>query len=148
MEIETHESTRKVKFEAIVLWAIAIIAVLLGIILSTIPIMDRYWLARAGAVVVMIGIWSGIGGIFRYAVIHERLNIKKRRAEMQAQSKYQNDPEELKQLLSDIYQQYNNDVDGYRSKLSISVGIQEATLLLIGTFLWGFGDLFHYLFKS
>lgn len=146
MDVANKEEDRKVKTASIILWTVAIVVVLLGVIFSVIPIIDRFWLARAGAVVVMLGIWSGVGGIFRYSMMRERLYANKRRGTMQAQRKYQNDTEELKQLLSDLNQQYINDVEQLRSKLSISVGIQEATLLLIGTFLWGFGDLLHYLF--
>ena len=146
MDLANKEEDQNVKTASINLWTVAIVVVLLGVIFSVIPIIDRFWLARAGAVVVMLGIWSGVGGIFRYSMMRERLYANKRRGTMRAQRKYQNDTEELKQLLSDLNQQYINDVEQLRSKLSISVGIQEATLLLIGTFLWGFGDLLHYLF--
>lgn len=146
MESNQSIASHSLKTENYIIWIVSITVVVLGIVMSTIPILDRDWLARAGAVVVMMGIWSGIGGIIRYSILREKLATAKRRGEMRAQTHYQKDPEELEKILSDLNQQYINDAESLRSELSITIGMQEAVLLLSGTILWGFGDLYQYLF--
>lgn len=146
MQSNKTTTSRSLKTENIILWSVAIIVILLGIALSTIPVLDRNWLARSGALVVMLGIWSGVGGIIRYSILREKLTIAKNNGEMRTQKHYQKDPEELERILSDINQQYINDVESLRSEMSLTIGVQEAILLISGTFLWGFGDLFKYLF--
>lgn len=146
MGIDKITTTRSLKTENYILWVVAITVVILGVVLSTIPVLDRNWLARSGALVVMLGIWSGVGGIIRYSILREKLTIAKTNGETRARSKYLKEPEEMEQILSELNQQYINDVENLRTKLSITIGIQEAILLLSGTILWGFGDLFKYLF--
>lgn len=147
----TSEKIKSVDFDSsksgsLILWVVAILIILLGIALSLVPFLDRNWLARAGALIVMLGVWSGIKGIFQFSILHEKLRAAKNNAVIRTRNKYRNDTLEEERLLDDINQLYVHDVEQLRSKLTIAVGMQEAIFILLGTFLWGFGDLFKYLF--
>ena len=61
-------------------WGGATLVIALGVYLSLIGFMNSEWLTRAGCLVVMLGIWSGIGGVLQERVLFTRTKWRRRNA--------------------------------------------------------------------
>ena len=118
--------------------------VVLGVYLSNIRFMDSEWLSRAGCLVVMIGLWSGIGGIFQERLITSRIRWRRRNAIVSARARLaeeQADSEQAEKELKEIDETFEKELEKTTQNLRLSIGVIEVSLLMTGTFLWGFGDL-------
>ena len=107
--------------------------------------MGREWLTRAGCLVAMLGIWSGLGGIIQERILTTRIRRKQRNAIVHARAKLLEkdiDPKVLDTEIMKINELFNAQLLHAAERLRLSVGIDEVVLLLTGTFIWGFGDLF------
>ena len=125
-------------------WVAAFVIIVLGVYLSNIHFMNSEWLSRAGCLVVMIGLWSGIGGIFQERVVISRLRWHRRNAVIRAKARLaeeQADSEQVDKTLKEIDDSFEKELEKTTQKLRLSLGVVEASLLMTGTFLWGFGDL-------
>ena len=123
---------------------IAFALVVLGVYLSNIRFMDSEWLSRAGCLVVMIGLWSGIGGIFQERLITSRIRWRRRNAIVSARARLaeeQADSEQAEKELKEIDETFEKELEKTTQNLRLSIGVIEVSLLMTGTFLWGFGDL-------
>jgi hypothetical protein len=129
----------------IVLWIIAIGAIILGYRLSVEQYLDQHWLARAGCFIVILGIWSGLGGVIEEKLLHRGLTIQKYMAMRRIRLAFGADKEEMEKQLQQTQQQFNDRLAALQNELGISIGVIEASLLIAGTLLWGFGDLIKYL---
>jgi uncharacterized membrane protein YcjF (UPF0283 family) len=125
-------------------WLLAVMVLAGGVLLSLLKVGDSDWLARSGCVVVMLGIWSGLGGLVRETILKKQLTIRQRRGQRRLQIKYRDDPETLAMELETLNKRCAELTIKHHSKLHLSVGVQEAVLLLLGTFVWGFGDLIRF----
>jgi hypothetical protein len=107
--------------------------------------MGKDWITRAGCAVVILGIWSGLGGIIQEKFLHSRLLWRRRHAISQARRKYRAtlDPKIIENEMKEIEKIFEERAAALAQELRLSVGIVEVTLLITGTFLWGFGDLFY-----
>ena len=126
-------------------WCIAVVLVCLGIYLSITQFMGREWLTRAGCLVAMLGIWSGLGGIIQERILTTRIRRKQRNAIVHARAKLLEkdiDPKTLDTEIIKINDLFNAQLSHAAERLRLSVGIDEVVLVLTGTFIWGFGDLF------
>ncbi|MDX2505858.1 MAG: hypothetical protein QNL62_15475 [Gammaproteobacteria bacterium] len=126
-------------------WAGAILIVVLGVYLSNIRFMNSEWLSRAGCLVVMIGMWSGIGGIFQEHLLVTRTRWRRRNAIIRAKARLleeQVDFEQSEKELAQVNDAFDKQLTEATHSLRLSIGILEVSLLMSGTFLWGFGDLF------
>jgi hypothetical protein len=106
--------------------------------------MDTEWLTRAGCLVVMLGLWSGIGGVFQERLLFRRTKWRRRNAITAAKARLGEetvDPEEAKKQLAEINQAFDNQMAEAAHSIRQSIGVLEVSLLLTGTFLWGFGDI-------
>tara|TARA_R110002072_G_scaffold121618_1_gene255670 strand:+ start:53867 stop:54238 length:372 start_codon:yes stop_codon:yes gene_type:complete len=115
-----------------------------GIYLSLIQFMNNEWLSRAGCMVVMLGIWSGVGGIFQERLLVSRTKWRRRNAITAAKARLREkreDDEQSEKELREINDAFDNQIEEATQNLRMSIGILEVSLLLTGTFLWGFGDL-------
>lgn len=115
-----------------------------GAYLSRIRYLDTEWLSRAGCLVVVLGIWSGLGGIIQEKIITSRLRVRHRMAELRLRRTLRRggaDAERIAQELEALDADSQAQIAALSEHLRLSVGIQEVTLLVIGTLLWGFGDL-------
>lgn len=131
-------------FHKSVPWFSVFVLVVLGVYLSHIRFMDIEWLSRAGCLIVMIGLWSGIGGIFQERILTSRIKWRRRNAIIRARAKHtreQTDPKQIETDFNEIDDTYEKALAKNRQNLRLSIGIIEVSLLMIGTFLWGFGDL-------
>lgn len=106
--------------------------------------MGNEWLTRAGCLVVMLGIWSGIGGVLQERVLYSRLKWRQRNALTAAKvrlSEENGDSDEAEKKLAEINEAFNKQISDAMHKIRVSIGMLEVSLLMTGTFLWGFGDL-------
>lgn len=115
-----------------------------GVYLSKIQFLQTEWLSRAGCLIVILGIGSGLG-----VIIHERLlliRFRWRRRMALAKAKKNQlrkaiPEEEFKQSIEQINNTFDKKMADMTQKLKLSFGIVEVSLLISGTFIWGFGDL-------
>jgi uncharacterized membrane protein YcjF (UPF0283 family) len=128
-----------------ILWLVALAFICLGIYLSFICFMGQEWISRAGCAVAILGIWSGLGGIFQEHFLRRRLQWRRRHAISQAQRKYRAtlDRKIIENEMNEIEKIFEERAAALAQQLRLSVGIVEVSLLITGTFLWGFGDLFY-----
>ncbi len=125
-------------------WVGAILLITFGIYLSLIRFMGTEWLTRAGCLVVMLGLWSGIGGILQESLLVSRTKWRRRNAIIRAKARFaeeQIDSEQAEKELDSINEAFDNQILEATQSLRLSIGIVEVSLLMTGTFLWGFGDL-------
>lgn len=125
-------------------WSSAILIIALGVYLSRIQFLNSEWLSRAGCLVVMLGLWSGIGVIFQERLLISRTKWQRRNAIIRAKARFieeQIDSEHAEQALNEINKSFDNQIMETTQNLRLSIGILEVSLLMTGTFLWGFGDL-------
>jgi uncharacterized membrane protein YcjF (UPF0283 family) len=125
--------------------SIAVSLIALGVYLSAISFMGHEWLTRAGCLIVMLGIWSGLGGIMQEHLLISRMRRRERNTKLKIKARLeeeQADPEVIEKALGEIDENFKNSVADLSHKLKLSLGLLEVSLLLTGTFLWGFGDLF------
>lgn len=125
-------------------WLGAFALIVLGIYLSNIRFMNSEWLSRAGCLVVMIGLWSGIGGIFQERLLTSRIRWRRRNAVIRAKARLAEEqavPEQVKKVIDEIDNDFKTESVKATHNLRLSIGVLEASLLMTGTFLWGFGDL-------
>jgi uncharacterized membrane protein YcjF (UPF0283 family) len=118
--------------------------VVLGVYLSNINFMNSEWLSRAGCLVVMIGLWSGIGGVFQERLLTSRIRWRRRNAIVRARARLaeeQADSEQAEKELKEIDEMFEKELEKTTQNLRMSIGVIEVSLLMTGTFLWGFGDL-------
>ena len=129
----------------VALWTGAALIVILGVFLSLIQFMNSEWLSRSGCLIVMLGIWSGVSGILQERLLfvrtkrHRRNTITAASARLSEES---NDTDQTDKELDEIKESYDDKIKEATLNLRMSIGVLEVSLLLTGTFLWGFGDLF------
>ena len=125
-------------------WIGAVLIIALGVYLSLIEFMNNEWLTRAGCVVVMLGIWSGVVGILQERLLVSRTKWRRRNAITVARARLNEESKDADQTdkeLTEINEAFDNQMEEATQNLRLSIGVLEVFLLLTGTFLWGFGDL-------
>lgn len=126
------------------LWFIASALIALGVYLTMIRFMHAEWLSRAGCLVVMLGIWSGIGGVLQERLFFMRSKHLRRNAITAAKARLHEeggDADRIEKELGEINTVFDNQIADATQNIRLSIGILELSLLITGTFLWGFGDL-------
>ena len=124
---------------------IAILIICLGIYLTRISYMDTEWISRSGCAIVILGIWAGLGAIVHERIILGKIKWQRRNAIITAKARFHEedtDKETIDNEIEEINQAFNKQSEDLTQNLKFSLGVMEVTLLIIGTFLWGFGDLF------
>ena len=133
----------------ILLSVIAVTLLFMGFYLSRITFWDTEWLSRFGSLIVILGIGSGFTGIIQERVLLGRLEIKRRIEvarskrkcrKMNAQADY------IEKELKSINDHFEQEEDILAQAIKFSFGMMEGVLLIIGTLVWGFGDLFVVIF--
>jgi len=123
------------------MWWLAALILLTGAAVPVLGLGSSQWFARSGCMVVMLGIWSGLGGVIWGKILDKRLAIRQHHSRRRLQSKYRYEPDVLDEELAHLDKRFAELVEKHHKRLQLSIGVQEATLLLLGTFVWGFGDL-------
>ncbi len=112
--------------------------------MSLIEFMNNEWLTRAGCVVVMLGIWSGVVGLLQERLLVSRTKWRRRNAITVARARLSEESKDADQTdkeLTEINEAFDSQMEEATQNLRLSIGVLEVFLLLTGTFLWGFGDL-------
>lgn len=123
----------------------AVLFIILGFYLSQIGFMNQEWLSRAGCLIVILGIWSGLGVVVQERLIRQRIKRQRRNAVTEARARLGEEgkcDEEVHQEIEEINAAFDRQEEELTHQLKFSLGILEVSLLITGTFLWGFGDLF------
>lgn len=140
----TQSTTSAASYSRFVNWLIAVALMGLGTYLTWVGFLGQEWLTRAGCLVVMLGIWSGLGGIIQERVLRTRIRQKQRNAIVRERARLSEqdvDEQMLEAELARIDESYEAQIAHAAERLRFSVGFEEVSLLLTGTFVWGFGDL-------
>jgi len=93
----------------------------------------------------MVGLWSGIGGVLQERLLLRRTKWRRRNALTAAKARLVDeaaDSEHAEKQLAEINEAFDNQMAEAAHNLRLSIGVLEVSLLMTGTFLWGFGDLF------
>lgn len=125
-------------------WLVALIILGTGVYLSHIQFLGTEWISRSGCLIVILGIGSGLGGIFRLHFLTGRLRRRRKNTILQAKAtleERETNPSEISKEIKRIEEAFDQEIADLSQRLSLSVGILEFSLLMTGTFLWGFGDL-------
>lgn len=118
--------------------------ILTGVYLSHIEYLDTEWLSRSGCSIVILGIISGFAEIVQEGFVSARLKLQRRNTIVAAKARLgemDKDDTEIKIEIEGINHRFDQRVDDLRQKMKMKIGLLEVALLIIGTFLWGFGDL-------
>lgn len=137
--------TTKIKsHQTIFLWVLAVGFIAAGIYLTKIEFLHLEWLTRSGCIITLLGIWSSIGGIFQERLAMSHLNIQYRIALSKTKLKLRkiNAPKEyIDKEVEALEDAYELQQDAVKDHFRLHLGIVEVSLLMLGTFVWGFGDL-------
>ncbi|NNE38082.1 MAG: hypothetical protein HKN08_07230, partial [Gammaproteobacteria bacterium] len=68
------------RYQNLVVWLIAIAIIAGGGYLTNIAFLGHEWLSRAGCLIVILGIWSGLGGLIQEQILLGRLRWRRRNA--------------------------------------------------------------------
>lgn len=127
------------------IWIVAIGLIGLGLYLSRIEYLGQEWLSRAGCLVVLLGIWSSLGVILRERLIRAQINRNRRNSLIETRARMgeqERTDQEVEKEVESINDAFDKELEQLTQKMKMSLGIMEVSLLMTGTFLWGFGDLF------
>lgn len=99
------------------------------------------WISRAGCLIVVLGIASGVGGVIHERLLMNGLEMRRRIARAGIRRRFRGQPEEIERRIAESEQAFIARGESLTHELKLSIGLLEASLLLAGTLLWGFGDL-------
>jgi hypothetical protein len=125
-------------------WLLSLTLVFIGYYLSEIRFLQLEWLTRSGCLIVLLGVWSSIGAIIAERVLVSKLNIQHRIVLSRAKIKLRkmNAPKDyIEKEIATIEDDFDDRIDVIKDNVRYQLGILEVSLLMTGTFIWGFGDL-------
>jgi uncharacterized membrane protein YcjF (UPF0283 family) len=132
------------KRQPIMAWLLSLTLISMGYYLSKTQFLGLEWLSRSGCLIVIIGVWSSIGAIIAERVLISKLNIQHRLVLSRAKIKLRkiNVPTEyIDKEIATIEDDFDDKIDVVKDNVRYQLGILEVSLLITGTFIWGFGDL-------
>lgn len=133
------------KRQPIVIWLLSLTLLSTGYYLSKIHFLDGEWLTRSGCLIVLLGVWSSIGAIIAERVLIKKLKIQHRIVLSRAKIKLKKikAPDEyINKEIETIKVDFDDKIEVIKDHVRYQLGILEVSLLMTGTFIWGFGDLF------
>jgi uncharacterized membrane protein YcjF (UPF0283 family) len=126
-------------------WSISFFLIYVGFYLTEENFLQLEWLSRSGCLIVLIGVWSSISGIIQERVLIDRLNIQHKielsRAKIKLR-KFKAPQEYIDKEIDSIKGKFEEKMDELTINVRFQLGVLEVSLLMTGTFIWGFGDLF------
>ena len=126
------------------MWLGAVVLIAAGVYLTHIRYLGTEWMSRSGCLVVVLGIWSGLGGIIQERVLLGQMELRRRMATVRLRQHMRRrgvEQERMDKELADIDKRYDAKAEKISNHLRLSIGLLEVSLLVTGTLLWGFGDL-------
>jgi cell division protein FtsB len=130
--------------QPIMAWLLSLTLIFIGYYLSEIRFLQLEWLTRSGCLIVLLGFWSSIGAIIAERVLVSKLNIQHRIVLSRAKIKLRkmNAPKDyIEKEIATIEDDFDDRIDVIKDNVRYQLGILEVSLLMTGTFIWGFGDL-------
>jgi hypothetical protein len=124
---------------------VALLLIALGVYLSIIQFAGLEWLTRTGCLIVVLGVWSGLGGIIQERLLISRLNFQHRVALARVKRKLRKlnvSTDYIEKEIQSIEDDFEDKTEKILHAVRLQLGILEVSLLITGTLLWGFGDLF------
>jgi hypothetical protein len=125
-------------------WLLSVTLISVGYYLSEIRFMQLEWLTRSGCLIVLLGVWSSIGAIIAERVLISKLNIQHRIVLSRTKIKLRkiNAPKEyIDKEIDSVEDAFDDRIEVIKDNVRYQLGILEVSLLMTGTFIWGFGDL-------
>jgi hypothetical protein len=125
-------------------WLLSIALIAIGYYLSEIRFLELEWLTRSGCLIVLLGVWSSIGAIIAERVLISKLNIQHRIVLSRSKIKLRKmkAPQDyIDKEIDTIEDDFDDRVEVIKDNVRYQLGILEVSLLMTGTFIWGFGDL-------
>ena len=122
------------------LWAAGLASIIVAGWLSVSGAVDRNLLPQAGCFLVVLGVWSGFGGALLEQLEGRRLQFQRRLDGARIGVQYARDREMRRRLRSRLDERLKERLKEVTDQWRISVGALEASFLLVGTPLWGFGE--------
>ena len=141
--MSSKQTNRSYRYPA-ALWLTALGMIALGFYLSYINFMDTEWLTRAGCAIVMLGIWSGLGVIVQERTMLTSMQKRRRNAITEAKARDHSNTADtltLDKEIEEINEAFDKKILERTQQIRMSFGALEVSLLIFGTFIWGFGDL-------
>lgn len=127
------------------IWLLSLAFLFMGYYLSKVHFLGGEWLTRSGCLIVLLGVWSSIGAIIAERVMIKKLKIHHRitlsRAKIKLRKVKASD-EYINQEIDTIKASLDEKIEVIKDNVRYQLGILEVSLLMTGTFIWGFGDLF------
>lgn len=111
---------------------------------SIINLFGKEWLSRSGSLIVILGIISGFSGIIQERILISRLEIRKRIELLQMKRKLRLlnvEKDFILKELDDINKNFSEQANQLTNTIKFNVGLIEGFLLILGTLVWGFGDI-------
>lgn len=144
-EVTAKSIAKLAKGHPFLTWFVAIALMALGVHLTNIRFLGLEWLTRSGCLIVLLGVWSGLGGIIQERLILGKLNVRhklslahlKRRLRKSKAS-----AEHIEKEVQTIEDEFEEKIAVLMQTVRLQLGILEVSLLMTGTLIWGFGDLF------
>ena len=124
---------------------VALSLIVLGVYLSIIQFAGLEWLTRTGCLIVVLGVWSGLGGIIQERLLICHLNFQHRVALARVKRKLRKlnvSTDYIEKEIQSIEDDFEDKTEKILHAVRLQLGILEVSLLITGTLLWGFGDLF------
>jgi len=132
------------KRQPIMAWVLSITLIAIGYYLSEIRFLQLEWLTRSGCLIVLLGVWSSIGAIIAERILISKLNIQHRIVLSRSKIKLRKmkAPQDyIDKEIDTIEDDFDDRVEVIKDNVRYQLGILEVSLLMTGTFIWGFGDL-------
>lgn len=125
-------------------WSCVLLALWCGIYLTQQGYMGLEWFSRSGSVVVVIGILSGFGGIVQERILVSQLAFQHRLLLLKTRKKLRAlkvSEDYMSKEIESVNQQFLTLTERHESSLKVKVGMLELSILILGTLVWGFGDI-------
>ena len=132
------------KRQPIMAWLLSVALIAIGYYLSEIRFLELEWLTRSGCLIVLLGVWSSIGAIIAERVLISKLNIQHRIVLSRSKIKLRKmkAPQDyIDKEIDTIEDDFDDRVEVIKDNVRYQLGILEVSLLMTGTFIWGYGDL-------
>jgi cell division protein FtsB len=127
------------------IWLLSLTFLSMGYYLSKVHFLNGEWLTRSGCLIVLLGVWSSIGAIIAERVLIKKVKIQHRIVISRAKAKLRKikaTDEYINKEMDTIKDDFDDKIEVIKDNVRYQLGILEVSLLMTGTFIWGFGDLF------
>ena len=142
-------TSTKTSFSHILYWLCALSIFYVGFYLSQIDYMNIEWFSRSGCVVVILGVWASLGVIFKEKLILQTMTWKKNKAFAKSKLKgFKHKHQAIEDEIDEINAEHDKELTEQLQHLKMSIGALEVSLIITGTFIWGFGDILLILFNQ